>query len=271
VSETDLTDARPVRKHARRRSGWVVFVRDLVVILVIAFLVSFLLKTYLIRSFYIPSSSMEDTLQINDRIIVNELVPNVMPIQYGDVIVFRDPGGWLGTQPQPETNWFLGALDWLGSLVGVTASDSNDHLIKRVIGLPGDHVTCCTPTGNLTVNGVPLDEPYLKVAEDQNAAPQEFDVTVPEGSLWMMGDNRYNSKDSLGHIDDPGNGFVPIGTVVGKALVISWPVSRWTVLDNYPLTFAGVADARSPSPGGGSASVAGAGAADQAQSATVSP
>jgi len=221
-----------------------VFLRDLVVILVIAFLVSFVLKTYLIRSFYIPSSSMEDTLQINDRIIVNELVPNAMPVQYGDVVVFRDPGGWLGSSPKPEPNWLLGALDWVGSLIGLTASDSNDHLIKRVIGLAGDRVACCSPTGSLTVNGVPLDEPYLKIAEGQNAAPEEFDVTVPPDSLWVMGDNRYNSKDSLGHIDDPGHGFVPLSTVVGKALVISWPIARWSVLDNYPLTFVGVADAR---------------------------
>ncbi|MBO9577816.1 MAG: signal peptidase I [Microbacteriaceae bacterium] len=216
----------------------------MLIILVIAFLVSFLLKTYLIRSFYIPSSSMEATLQINDRIIVNELVPNAMPLQYGDVVVFRDPGGWLGPQPEPESNWFLGALDWLGSLIGVTASDSNDHLIKRLIGLPGDHVVCCTPTGQLTVNGVPLDEPYLQLAQGQASAPRPFDVTVPDGSLWMMGDNRWNSKDSLGHIDDPGGGFVPVSTVVGKALVISWPMHRWRVLDNYPLTFEGVAAAR---------------------------
>ncbi len=247
MSETELPEARPARRHGRSRPAWLVFIRDIAIVLVIAFLVSFLLKTYLIRSFYIPSSSMEDTLQINDRIIVNELVPNAMPVQYGDVVVFRDPGGWLTSTPKPETNWFLGALDWLGSLVGVTASDSNDHLIKRVIGLPGDRVVCCTATGSLTVNGVPLDEPYLKIPVGEDAAPKAFDVTVPADSLWLMGDNRYNSKDSLGHIDDePGHGFVPMTALVGKALVISWPIGRWRVLDNYPLTFAGVADARAP-------------------------
>jgi len=253
VPETEVPQTRrPAHRHGRRRSGWVVFLRDLVVILVIAFLVSFVLKTYLIRSFYIPSSSMENTLQINDRIIVNELVPNAMAVQYGDVVVFRDPGGWLGSSPRPELNWFLGALDWVGSLIGLTASDSNDHLIKRVIGLPGDEVVCCSPTGSLMVNGVPLDEPYLKIAAGQKAAPVEFDVTVPDGALWVMGDNRYNSKDSLGHIDDPGHGFVPLSTVVGKALVISWPITRWSVLDNYPLTFVGVAEARTPSGAPGS-------------------
>ena len=253
MTETELPASRPVGRHGRRRTGWVAFVRDLAIILVVALLVSFLLKTFLIRSFYIPSSSMEDTLQINDRIIVNELVPNVMPVTYGDVVVFRDPGGWLGPTVEPPSNWFLGALDWLGSLVGLTASDSNDHLIKRVIGLPGDHVICCTATGNLTVNGLPLDEPYIKVGPDQAAAPREFDVVVPDASLWVMGDNRYNSRDSLGHIDDPGGGFVPIPTLVGKALVISWPIGRWSVLDNYPLTFTGVADARAPASAAASA------------------
>lgn len=250
MSETDVPEAgvpltrRPAHRHRRRQSGWVIFLRDLVVILVIAFLVSFVLKTYLVRSFYIPSSSMENTLQINDRIIVNELVPNVMPVQYGDVVVFRDPGGWLGYTPQSESNWLLGALDWVGSLIGVTASDSNDHLIKRVIGMAGDEVACCTPTGSLSVNGIPLDEPYLKITAGQNAAPAEFEATVPADALWVMGDNRYNSKDSLGHIADPGRGFVPLSSVVGKALVISWPIARWSVLDNFPLTFSGVADAR---------------------------
>lgn len=253
MSESDVPLSRQAaRRHGRSRSPWVVFLRDLVVILVVAFLVSFLLKTYLIRSFYIPSSSMENTLQINDRIIVNELVPSVMPVQYGDVVVFRDPGGWLGPRALPQPNWFLGALDWLGSLIGVTASDSNDHLIKRIIGLPGDDVACCTPTGAITVNGVPLDEPYLKITPGQDAAPREFAVTVPDDALWVMGDNRYNSKDSLGHIDDPGRGFVPMSTVVGKALVISWPIGRWSVLDNYPMTFSGVAEARTVAEPGGS-------------------
>ena len=247
MSETESLGTRPVRRHGRRRSGWLVFLRDLVVILVVAFLVSFLLKTFLIRSFYIPSSSMEDTLQVNDRIIVNELVPKVMPVQYGDVVVFKDPGGWLTPSAHQGSNWFVDAGDWLLSLIGLSTADADDHLIKRVIGLPGDEVACCTASGDLTVNGVPLDEPYLKIAPGQDSAPAAFDVTVPANSLWVMGDNRFNSRDSLGHIDDPGGGFVPMDDLVGKALVISWPISRWRVLDNYPLTFAGVAEARGSS------------------------
>ena len=173
---------------------------------------------------------------VNDRIIVNELEPNLMPIQHGDIVVFKDPGGWLDGQPTaaPE-NPVAGFFDWLLSVVGLTAPDSNDHLIKRVIGLPGDHVTCCNDFGQMTINGVPIDEPYLKLpAGVTKVSADDFDVTVPAGSLWVMGDNRYNSRDSRYNRDKPGNGFVPMSNVVGRAILITWPISRWTWLDNYP-------------------------------------
>lgn len=238
------TGGEPERQ-GRRRRGWAVFLRDLVVILVIALAVSWVLKTYLIRSFYIPSASMENTLLINDRIIVNELVPDVMRVKHGDVVVFKDPGGWLESEPKRETNWAQDAGEWVLSLVGLAAPDSDDHLIKRVIGLPGDTVECCTATGHLTVNGVPLDEPYILIPEGYtDATVARFQVTVPADSLWVMGDNRYNSRDSLAHINEPSGGFVPMGDVVGKALVISLPVGRWAVLDNYPATFQGVEENR---------------------------
>jgi signal peptidase I len=102
---------------------------------------------FLIRSFYIPSESMEQTLLINDRIIVNEFVPDMVPIQHGDIVVFKDPGGWLDPVPEPEQNPVVAFFDWILSVVGLTAPDSNDHLVKRVIGLPGDHVVCCNDFG----------------------------------------------------------------------------------------------------------------------------
>ncbi|HRN29641.1 MAG TPA: signal peptidase I, partial [Terrimesophilobacter sp.] len=127
--------------------------------------------------------------------------------------------------------------------IGLSAADSNDHLIKRVIGMPGDTVICCNQFGQLTVNGVPIQENYLRLPAGVSAASGiEFNVTVPQGSLWVMGDNRYDSADSRLNRDKPGNGFVPIDNVVGKAFVISWPINHWGVLDNYPTVFAGVED-----------------------------
>ncbi|MCY7413190.1 MAG: signal peptidase I [Salinibacterium sp.] len=227
-------------KRRRSRSVWI-FLRDLLIIVVAALLISFLIKTFLIRSFYIPSSSMEQTLMIDDRIIVNQLTPDLIPIEHGDVVVFRDPGGWLTpTQPAP-VNWAVGAIDAVLAFVGLIAPDSNEHLIKRVIGLPGDTVVCCNDFGQLTVNGVPLDEPYINLAPDVTKATRDdFTVTVPESSLWVMGDNRYNSADSAFHRNDPTGGFVPLDNVVGRALVVSWPANRWGWLDNYPATFFGV-------------------------------
>jgi signal peptidase I len=220
-----------------------IFFRDLLVIFVVALLISFLIKTFLVRSFYIPSGSMETTLLINDRIIVNQLEPKLMPIQRGDVIVFRDPGGWLLPQAEVPQNPIVASLDWLLSVVGLSAPDSNDHLIKRVIGLPGDHVTCCNALGQMSVNDVPLAEPYAVLPTGSTAVSKDaFDVVVPPNSLWVMGDNRYNSKDSRYNGDTPGKGFVPIDNVVGRALVISWPLSRWTWLDDYPEVFRGVPD-----------------------------
>ncbi|MFC5503575.1 signal peptidase I [Lysinimonas soli] len=228
-------------RPSRGKSVWR-FLRDILLILLAAIVISFLIKTFLIRSFYIPSESMEGTLHVNDRIIVNELVPKVMSIQHGDIVVFKDPGGWLPPSTStPSTNPVASFVDWALSIVGLTAPDSNDHLVKRVIGLPGDKVACCNAFGQMTVNGVPLDEPYLQLpAGVTKVSRDDFSVTVPPNSLWVMGDNRYNSADSRYNRDKPGNGFVPFDDVVGRAVLISWPLDRWTMLDDYPLVFAGV-------------------------------
>lgn len=237
----DSVAESPRSAQQRKSRGWKIFLRDVILIFLAALLISFLIKTFLIRSFYIPSSSMVETLHVNDRIIVNQLEPDLIPIEHGDVVVFKDPGGWLPPTPDPQVNWFVGAVDAVLAFVGLSAPDSNDHLIKRVIGLPGDVVVCCNDFGQLTVNGVPLDEPYINLPDDVTKATREdFEVTVPEGSLWVMGDNRYNSADSTAHQNDPTHGFVPIDNVVGRALLITWPIDRWTWLDNYPTTFHGV-------------------------------
>ena len=238
---TDSTATARPRRSARRTSSWKTLLRDVVIIFVVAVLVSFLIKTFVARSFYIPSGSMENTLQINDRIIVNELQPKVFGLQRGDVVVFKDPGGWLPPAPPPTGNAFQQGVGAVLDFVGLGASDSDQHLVKRLIGLPGDHITCCNALGQMSVNGVPLKEPYVLLpAGVQAVSEKSFDVTVPEGSVWVMGDNRYNSADSRYHMDDPGKGFVPLSDVVGKAFVISWPTSHWSWLDDYPDVFRGV-------------------------------
>src|SRR6478609_11809977 len=157
---TTRTD-RAGSASARRKRSTLLFLRDLLVIFVVAVLVSFLIKTFLIRSFFIPSESMEMTLVKDDRIIVNQLVPEVTPLERGDVVVFRDPGGWLPARVEVDQPPLVAAVDWFLAFVGLAAPDSNDHLVKRVIGLPGDHVVCCNALGQMSVNGVPLDEPYV--------------------------------------------------------------------------------------------------------------
>jgi signal peptidase I len=237
---TTRTD-RAGSTSARRKKSTLLFLRDLLVIFLVAVLVSFLIKTFLIRSFFIPSQSMEETLVMDDRIIVNQLVPEVTPIEHGDVVVFKDPGGWLPARPVSEQPPLIAAVDWFLAFVGLSAPDSNDHLVKRVIGLPGDHVTCCNALGQMSVNGVPLDEPYVALPPGETKVSRDdFDVTVPEESLWVMGDNRYNSKDSRYNTETPLKGFVPVDNVVGRAFVVSWPIDHWAWLGNYPEVFAGV-------------------------------
>ena len=244
--QVESTRASAVRRDRQRRSRSArLFIRDIALIFLAALVISFLVKTFLIRSFYIPSESMENTLQLNDRIIVNQLVPDLTPISHGDVVVFRDPGGWLTPTVEPEQNWFAGAVDSVLAFVGLSAPDSNDHLIKRVIGLPGDEVVCCNEFGQLTVNGVSLDEEqYVKLPSGASQVTRDtFEVTVPEDSLWVMGDNRYSSADSAYHRNDPTGGFVPVDNVVGRALVVSWPINRWQWLDDYPFVFREVEEA----------------------------
>ncbi|GAA3772523.1 hypothetical protein GCM10022240_25730 [Microbacterium kribbense] len=245
-----MTD-HPAPSGARgaKRRGTLSFLRDIVVIVLIALLVSFLVKTFVVRSFYIPSGSMENTLQINDRILVDEITPHFSGYQRGDVVVFRDPGGWLPA-PAPSTRPFIvEAVDWVLSLVGLSAPDSDDHLIKRIIGLPGDHVSCCNAIGQITVNGIPINEkPFVKLLPGESAPEVvPFDVTVPADSLWVLGDNRDRSRDSRYNQDQPGKGFVPMDNVVGRAFLITWPFNRFGLIDFHHAVFAGVP---SPSPSG---------------------
>lgn len=224
----------------RKRGGVIGFLRDLIIILVIAFVVSFVVKTFFMRAFYIPSGSMMNTLQVNDRILVNQLVPDLVPVQRGDVVVFSDPGGWLNAKPITPPS----GMQWVLQELGLAASPSDEFVIKRVIGLPGDTVACCDAGGRMTVNGVPIVEPYVLLPEGETKVSDlAFEVTVPEDSYWVMGDNRYASKDSRYNQDQPGKGFVLKDEVVGRAFLLNWPLSRFSWLGNYPDTFIGVDDA----------------------------
>ncbi|MEV4735293.1 MULTISPECIES: signal peptidase I [unclassified Microbacterium] len=240
------TDSASASTPRTRRRGLLVFLRDVLIIIVIAAVVSFVVKTFVVRSFYIPSASMERTLMTDDRILVDELTPRWTGYERGDIVVFKDPGGWLDGQPQaPAQPPLIEAVDWVLNVVGISASDSQDHLVKRVIGMPGDHVVCCNALGQITINGTPIDElSYLNLPDGDTAASNEpFDVVVPEGSLWVLGDNRDRSRDSRAHQELPSGGFVPLDNVVGKAFLTTWPFDRMGTIDGHHDIFNGVPDA----------------------------
>ncbi|MGB3413347.1 MAG: signal peptidase I [Microbacteriaceae bacterium] len=233
TTDSTLSPKRVSPAHKRPARRALLFFRDLAIIVVIALGISFVVKSYLVRSFYIPSASMENTLKIDDRILVEQLTGKVLDIHRGDILVFKDPGGWLKGTPVklPERN----GMSWLTDLIGITAPDDGDHLIKRVLGLPGDQVACCNGFGQLTINGVPINESGYVILPPgiTKVSAIDFNVTVPPGQLWMLGDNRYNSGDSRYNQLGPGSGFVPIENVVGRAILITWPVERWAWLDNH--------------------------------------
>jgi signal peptidase I len=222
------------RKSAGRNSllSWL---KEIATIVAVAVVLSFLIKTFLFRAFFIPSTSMEDTLEVDDRIFVNLLVPQPFELSRGDVVVFQDELSWLPPNGVDEGNWFQQIL----TFVGLMPDASQQHLVKRVIGLGGDQVVCCDADGRISVNGEPLDEdPYLAPGSDNTRIP--FDVTVPEGKIWVMGDNRNHSADSREHQDEASRGFVDLESVEGKASVIAWPLDRLGFLGNYPEVFDGV-------------------------------
>jgi signal peptidase I len=212
----------------RKRSFW----RDLVVIVVAALALTILLKAFVVQVFSIPSGSMENTLLPGDRILVSKIVYKFRPIARGDIVVFSGAGSW-DPPAQPASNWLTGLWGDAINLVGI-AGPQTDY-VKRVIGIPGDHVVCCNTKGQVTVNGVPLSESSFIYP---GSAPSllKFDITVPPGRLWVMGDNRGDSDDSRLRRTDPGGGTIPESAVVGRAFLIIWPFSRVSDLP-IPNTF----------------------------------
>jgi signal peptidase I len=220
---------KAVRRPRRKRSFW----REFPILVVVALLLAVVIKTYAIQAFFIPSGSMENTLEINDRVLVNKLVYDVRGIHRGDIVVFNGDGSWDPGPVPVDTNFLVKFADGFASMFGF--GHPGDILIKRVIGLPGDHVACCDAQNRVTVNGVPLSEkPYLYPGD----LPSEsrFSITVPPGRLWVMGDHRLISDDSRDHLGDPGGGTIPENAVIGRAFVLIWPPSRWRFLP-IPATF----------------------------------
>jgi signal peptidase I len=216
------------RKKRRGMSWWV----ELPILLVFALILALLIKSFVVQAFYIPSSSMENTLEIGDKVLVNKLVYDFRSIHRGDVIVFNGDGSW---DPEPAQTASPPARLW-DSITGLFGTAPGVHdFIKRVIGIPGDHVVCCNARGQITVNGVPLSEKsYLYPGNAPST--QRFNIVVRPGRLWVMGDHRAVSWDSRGHMNDPGAGTIPENHVVGRAFVIVAPISRWRILP-IPATF----------------------------------
>jgi len=204
--------------------------RELPILIVVALAVSLLIKTFLVQFFYIPSGSMENTLQIQDRVAVNKLPFISKNISRGDVVVFRDPANWLPEQYVDEQNKVVTKIKEGLVLVGVLPNPAKQYLVKRVIGVAGDKIICCAKDGKLTINGKETDEPYI--FKGNKPSELEFNVTVPEGKIWVMGDHRGASADSRYHQDDVNNGFVPVSKVTGRVYAIIWPFKNLSLVSS---------------------------------------
>jgi len=208
--------------------------RELPVLLLVAFVLALVVKTFFVQAFFIPSGSMEQTLHgctgcTGDRVLVNKVPYWFGEPEPGDVVVFKGPDTWAPeVSVAAPSNWLSGALLWLGRTVGV-APPSEDDFVKRVIATAGQTVECCDAQGRVLVDGQPLDEPYIFENNpiDQRAfAP----VTVPKGRLWVMGDHRGASADSREHVGDKYSGTIGVDDVIGKAALIVWPVNRFGIV-----------------------------------------
>ena len=219
----------PAAKAKKKKKS---FGRELLTIVIAAAVLTLLVKAFVIQVYRIPSASMENTLQIGDRVLVNKVVYHFRGIARGDVVVFSGQDSWGPDAPPPSSNPVVRVFDDVLSGLGLHSEQT--YYIKRVIGLPGDRVACCTD-GKVTVNGVPLDEgQYLFPGNPPSTF--KFSDVVPSGHLWVMGDHRSDSDDSRYHPGDPGGGAVPENEVVGRAFLIIWPPSQLRDLP-IPTTF----------------------------------
>lgn len=250
LNGSSVDDSRPARRRASKSQkkeqpeGMWPKIKEVLLVIVYALIIAFIVKTFIIRGFYIPSGSMENTLQLNDRIFVNVAGNYLSDPDRGDIVVFKDSQHWIPESQAPtSSNPVRDAL----SFVGVLPDSSQNYLIKRVIGKGGDHVTCCSSDGKVEVNGKALDESsYLYPGAKPSDFP--FDVTVPDGEYFVMGDHRNASADSRYHIQQ-GTEFVKRDDIEGRAFVTAWPISRWTWLDSAEGVFADIPGPKSSDSG----------------------
>lgn len=205
------------------------FLRELPIIVVSALIVSIVVKTFLLHFFYIPTGSMENTLQIGDRIAVNKFGALFSEVKRGEVVVFGDPDNWLGQVQQTDDPKLLALIKSGLITVGVLPDPAKQYLIKRVVGVGGDNVTCCDAEGKLKVNGVSINEPYIYSGDKPSET--KFNVDVPQGFLWVMGDHRAASADSRYQPDSANEGMVPLSKVVGRATFIVWPIKNIAIIE----------------------------------------
>lgn len=234
-------ERRKAAKRARRRRTRS-RIKEIPLIIGAAMLIALGVKTFLLQAFVIPSGSMEQTIRIGDRVVVDKLTPwfGAKP-ERGDIVVFKDPGGWLSNREEDRLDDPVGiaqAKDVL-TFIGLLPSEHEQDLIKRAVAVGGDRVVCCDDSGRVTVNGTALVEPYLNPGDKPSKAT--FDVTVPDGRIFVMGDHRSNSADSRYHLDGPYQGTISEDDVVGRAMAIAWPLDHWNKFDS-PDTYASVPD-----------------------------
>lgn len=210
---------------------------DMTAVVALALVVSFLIKTFLFQAFEIPTGSMRNTVMPGDRIYVNKIAHSEKSLKRGDIIVFADPDNWLPANYAMKNRGFIYTVF---SFLGLAPHDSTQYLIKRIIGVGGDRVSCEGPGHKIKVNGVPINEPYVLAGNDPSE--MSFDVKVPHGYFWVMGDNRSGSADSRYHQDDKNHGMVPVKSVVGRGVLVVWPLSHFGFFENYEKVFAEVKD-----------------------------